>query len=559
MMRVHLQFASLLQAAAMAVLLCAARAEAQEPTPDTSSTRIQSLLRDGVHPQLRWGNFSDFKAPLEELYRQTGLMPVWIKEGRPTRQAAEMVANLAAAENQGLDPADYDAGPLEHWLKAPELANPKGAADFDVALSLATLRYTSSLYRGRINPRSVDFGFSIDPKKVDLPALVQKIAQSDRPGDIVEAMEPKLPVYQGLKEALARYRALAKDAKPPRLAFPAKFTPGMSHKDIPALRHWLLALGDLREVKPDTAESDHYDPELVAAVKSFQERHGLAADGVIGKGTLAQLAVAPTQRVKQIELGLERLRWLPGDVRGLYLIVNIPSFQLYGSRDGEGFGHHDIQMNVIVGDAADGRHTPVFHANMTYVIFRPYWNVPYQIAAKELLPTIRRNPGYLAKNNLEIVPSYGASTASYSPDGGSLAGLASGTLKLRQKPGPKNALGLVKFAFPNNNNVYLHSTPSQGLFQRARRDFSHGCIRVEDPVRLAEWVLADRGEWTRDKIEAAMQGEKSTTVTLKKSIPVYIFYSTVLADRDGRVSFFNDIYGHDQTLQAILAKGFPYP
>jgi murein L,D-transpeptidase YcbB/YkuD len=193
---------------------------------------------------------------------------------------------------------------------------------------------------------------------------------------------------------------------------------------------------------------------------------------------------------------------------------------------------------------------------MTYVTFHPYWNVPPTIAMKEVVPALRRNPGYLARNNMEIVSTRGAS-AGY---GGDIAdALASGAVRIRQKPGEKNALGLVKFTFPNNNNVYLHSTPNKGLFGRARRDFSHGCIRVQDPTKLAEWVLAEQTEWTRDKIEAAMNAPNQKVVTLKKPIPVFIYYSTVLADQNGRVSFYQDIYGHDQTLQALLAKGFPYP
>ncbi len=545
-----------------ALLIFTGPVRAQEPLADTVSTHIQSLLREGVHTKLRWGNFADYQVRLDELYKQNGLMPLWIKDGKPTAQAQAMVASLAEADDKGLNSADYDAELLKQWLNAPELSadsNPRDIASFDLALSLDTMRYVSNLYVGRVNPRNVDFGLSIEPKKLDLPNLIQRIAQSGQPKDLVDAVEPNLPVYQWLKEALVRYRSLARETTVSPMAFPAKFSPGAHHKDVPALRRLLLALGDLAEAKPGTADSETYDSELAGAMKSFQRRHGLATDGVIGKGTLARLNTPLADRVKQIQLGLERLRWLPEDIKGLYLVVNIPSFQLYGSRDGEGFGHHDIQMNVIVGDAADGRHTPVFHSDMTYVIFRPYWNVPYKITAKELLPAIRRNPGYLARNNLEIVSNFSGSAQAYAASGENIEMLATGALKLRMKPGPKNALGLVKFAFPNNNNVYLHSTPSQGLFQRARRDFSHGCIRVEDPVRLAEWVLADRGEWTRERIEAAMKGETPKTVTLNKPIPVYIFYSTVLADREGRVSFFDDIYGHDLVLQTLLDKGFPYP
>jgi murein L,D-transpeptidase YcbB/YkuD len=541
-----------------ALLVFSQSTGAEEPAADTVSTHIQALLKQGALPKLRWGSFPDYQNPLEQLYQPTGFAPLWIKDGKPTRQAEAMIASLAEADGKGLNSADYDAELLRQWLAAPELSaspNPREAAWFDVAVSLSAMRYASSLYVGRVNPRNVHFGLSIEPKKLDLPGLLQNVAQSENPKELVDAVEPKLPVYQWLKDALVRYRTLAKEPESVPLNFPAKLSPGGHHKDVPGLRRLLLALGDLKEIQPEAADSETYDAELAAAVKSFQQRHGLAADGVIGKGTLAQLNTPLADRVSQIQLGLERLRWLPDDIKGLYLFVNIPSFQLYGSRDGDGFGQHDIQMNVIVGKAVNGRRTPVFHSDMTTVIFRPYWNVPYQIAAKELLPAIRRNPGYLARHNYEIVRGSSARAAS----AGNVGMLATGALRLRQKPGPKNALGLVKFDFPNSNNVYLHSTPSQGLFQRARRDFSHGCIRVEEPVRLAEWVLAERSEWTRERIEAAMKGASQKTVTLDTPIPIYIFYSTVLADREGRVSFFTDIYGHDAVLKSLLDKGFPYP
>lgn len=535
-------------------------AGAQEPVADTPATHIQSLLREGNNPGLRWGSFPDYQAQLNQLYQENGLKPLWIEAGKPSPQAIAMVSSLRNAGDRGLDSADYDADLLAKWLNAQGLAaNPRQIAALDVGLSLSTMRYVSNLYRGRINPKLVDFGLSVEPKKADLPDLIRKISRSADPKALVDDMEPKLPIYQALKEALVHYRALAKETPVPTVTFPAKFSPGAHHKDIPALRRYLSALGDLKTPAAGQADSDLYDDELVAAVKSFQERHGLAADGVIGKGTVAAIHVPLADRVRQIQLGLERLRWLPADIRGLYLMVNIPSFQLFGSRNGDGFGHHDIQMNVIVGSSVNGRHTPVFHADMSYVIFHPYWNVPFNIAARELVPALRRNPGYLARNNMEIVSGFATDAPAYAPTRQNIEMLATGALKIRQKPGPGNALGLVKFAFPNHNNIYLHSTPSKGLFQRARRDFSHGCIRVQDPVKLAEWVLAEQGEWTRQRIEAAMAARTPKTVRLNQPIPVYIFYSTVLADRGGRASFYDDIYGHDRTLQTLLAKGFPYP
>jgi murein L,D-transpeptidase YcbB/YkuD len=557
MMKTSLRTRGFFQLALLAFLLAAGTAAA-EAILDTPAVHLQSLLKEGVHPKLRWGAFQDYQVQLDQLYRQNAMQPLWVQEGKPTDQALAVIGSLAEADGKGLNSSDYDAELLQTWAGA--LApNPRDIAAFDIALSVSAMRYVSNLYVGRINPRNVNFGLNIEPKRVDLPNLVQKIAQSGQPTAIVNGLEPQFPLYVQLKAALARFRELARNNPPAQFSFPVKFGPGASHRDVPALRRLLFALGDLKDTDPRSAESQVYDRKLAEAMKHFQHRQGLTADGVIGKGTLSHLNIPLADRITQIQLGLERLRWLPEQIRGPYLIVNIPSFQLFGFREGSGFGRHDVQMNVIVGEAVDGRHTPVFHADMTYVMFRPYWNVPYKISAKELLPLALRNPGYLARNNLELVANFAPNAPVYESTVGNIEMLATGALKLRQKPGPKNALGLVKFAFPNNNNIYLHSTPSKGLFQRARRDFSHGCIRVQDPVGLAEFILADQGEWTRERIESAMNGNNPKTVTLKQAIPVYIFYSTVLANEDGQANFYHDIYGHDAILQGLLAKGFPYP
>lgn len=535
-------------------------ATAAPPLPDSVSAHLQTLIREGVHPRLRWSAFPDYQATLETLYRQNGQLPLWVAGEQPTPQARAVIDHISSADERGLMASDYDADVLNHWSRELTVDN-KDVASFDVALSLSLLRYGSNLYLGRINPRRVDFGLNIETKRVDLPDLAQKIAQSEQPGIILDGLEPQFPLYARLKQALLRFRQIQKEIPDPHLALPAKFAPGGSHKDVPLLRRLLYRLGDLPELDEASIESRVYDPKLAEAVRSLQKRQGLAADGVMGGPTLSQLNVPVADRIAQIQMGMERLRWLPEYIRGPYLMVNIPSFQLFGSRNdlGTGLGHYDVQMNVIVGEAVDGRHTPVFHADMTSVMFRPYWNVPFKISARELLPIARRNPGYLARSNLELVSGFGPNSPVYEPTPGNIEMLATGALKLRQKPGPKNALGLVKFTFPNNNNIYLHSTPSKGLFQRARRDFSHGCIRVQDPVRLAEFVLEGQGEWSKDRIEAAMNGGNPKNVTLRQGIAVYIFYSTVLANEQGQASFHSDIYGHDAVLQSLLAKGFPYP
>lgn len=526
---------------------------------ESVGSEIQQILKSGKHARLRWGNFADVSKSLSALYMPADA-PLWTRDGVPTAQAKAILEVLSLADDVGLNAADYDVGLLSEWIKSPALRSaPHESAAFDVAMSVAVSRYAGNVAFGRINPKSVGFALDVEPRRPLVLKALRELPQAANPKGLLASLEPDFPIYRPLKEALVRYRRLAVEIPKARFAFPAKFTPGMSHPDVPALRKLLTALGDFpASLGPGSDASQVYDPALVAAVKAFQIRHGIGDDGVIGKGTLSRLVVPVPDRLKQIQLGLERLRWLPANVKGLYLIVNIPAFKLYGARAGEGIGQHELQMNVVVGEAIDGRNTPVFHSEMTTVTFRPYWNVPEAIATKEIVPALLKQASYLTKNNMEIVANFAQSAQALEPSHDTIERLAAGAVKVRQKPGPENALGLYKFSFPNTNNVYLHSTPSKGLFNRDRRDFSHGCIRVQDPLALAQWVLEENGDWGRERIETFANGEVTKTINLKRAIPVYILYSTVMADPQGRISFYEDIYGHDRTLQVLLARGFPY-
>ncbi|HVR39726.1 MAG TPA: L,D-transpeptidase family protein, partial [Thermoanaerobaculia bacterium] len=299
-----------------------------------------------------------------------------------------------------------------------------------------------------------------------------------------------------------------------------------------------------------------YDGALVEAVKHFQSRHGLDADGKISTKTLAALNVPASRRVKQIQWALERWRWAPLGFDAPPIIVNIPEFRLRALDDAQ--EHVALTMRVVVGKAF-GHQTPIFDGDMKYVVFRPYWSVTPSIQRGEVVPRLEKDPTFLARNNYEVVSPAGKSLGS-NVDDATLRKLRTVDYQLRQKPGSSNALGLVKFIFPNDNNVYLHSTPSQELFSRTRRDFSHGCIRVEDPVALAAWVLRGQPEWTLEKIKAAMQsGRDDNYVKLPRQIPVMIIYTTAVVDDDGTVHFYEDIYGHDGVLENALAAGYPYP
>ena len=364
-------------------------------------------------------------------------------------------------------------------------------------------------------------------------------------------LRPQLGQYAKLRDALARYRVLAADGTLSQLPVAAPTKRGEVHCGGVALHRLLRALGDL---PADAAPPfDCNDATLVDGLRRFQTRHGLAADGVIGRVTLAALNVPIAHRVQQIELALERLRWLPDLGARPFVGINIPMFRLWAWDPAAPAGA-SISMGVVVGRALNTQ-TPVLSDDMRYLIFRPYWNLPRSIMRTEVLPALTRDPGYLQRNDMEIVRGAGDDAQAIAANDENLAGLRQGGLRLRQRPGPKNSLGLVKFIFPNDANVYLHDTPAPQLFGRARRDFSHGCVRVEDPVALAQWVLKDQPRWTRERIEAAMAGTSSLRVDLTRPLPVVLFYMTAMVmPADQTLHFADDIYGHDTRLARALAS-----
>jgi L,D-transpeptidase YcbB len=335
--------------------------------------------------------------------------------------------------------------------------------------------------------------------------------------------------------------------------------PGEAWDGVPALEARLRRVGDLPMEAPAAARSADgtplYEGAVVDAVRRFQQRHVLDSDGVVGKGTLEALNVPLAHRVRQLELAMERGRWLPRLSDRPTVFVNVPLFRLWASDPAR--GDEPLRMNVVVGKSL-GHRTPIFVGEMAYLVFRPYWNPPYGITVKELVPHARRDSSYMEREDLEIVASGDDDAVAFPPTPENLDAVVAGRLHIRQKPGPKNSLGLVKFIFPNAESVYMHGTPAKQLFSRTRRDFSHGCIRLEKPAALAAWVLRDDPQWTPERIEAAMAGERPTRVNLKVPLTVVIYYDTVHVNSEGVVHFANDIYGDDDALDWELARGYPY-
>lgn len=486
-----------------------------------------------------------------------GAATSWLDGGRATPLAREAVALLNAADDDGLDPRDYGAEALARAVAAADTAPlpTAAAARLDGALTTAMQQFLHDLAHGRIDPRRIHQRYRVAARSdFDAATALQTALARGRLADAVRAAQPPLPLYGQLRAALAAYRALGSPrawAQPlpplpvPRGSRAGKLEPGQPWSGLPLLVQRLQVLGDLAV---DVPVPPRYEGAVVDAVRAFQQRHGLAVDGVVGRATAAALDVTPAARARQIELTMERLRWTPLMQAPRMIVVNVPEFELRAYEVVDGRIHVREQMRVIVGRALDTR-TPLFDETMRFIEFAPYWNVPPSIARNETVPRLRRDPGYWQREGFEFVTPDGRVDTVLTAD--KLDAVLAGRLRIRQRPGERNALGDIKFVFPNNDNIFLHHTPGVALFERERRDFSHGCIRVEKPVELARFVMAGMPGWDEARIREAMAGGTSTTVRLAAPVPVLIAYGTVLV-KNGRVHFYDDLYGHDARLDAAL-------
>jgi murein L,D-transpeptidase YcbB/YkuD len=499
-------------------------------------------------------------APAQELYESESYAPVWVHDGQPTTQAIAVIQSLENAREKGLNPEDYDASRWPSRLDAFKSAplDSSTVAHFDADLSANAMRYLADLHVGRVNPKHFKFAISDGQKTLDLSQfLLQKLVVAGNVAETLNEVEPPYLGYRRTEAGLATYLALAaQDHSTPLPEVVKTLGPGDAYAAVASLAQRLQLLGDLPQNATVDTSSGIYQGALVDGVKHFQTRHGLGADGRLGKDTINQLNVPLSFRVQQLDDALERWRWLPANFSPLPVAVNIPEFVLRVFSPDHRIA---MRMNVIVGKAV--RHeTPVFAQDMKYIIFRPYWNVPYSITRSEIIPAIEKDSGYLARKGFEVTDQSGRIVTANGVSAEVMAQLRAGKLLVRQRPGPSNSLGLIKFIFPNMSNVYLHSTPAQSLFAQSRRDFSHGCIRLEKPAELAAWLLQDQPKWTLTAVNAAMQsGPDNQQVNLSGPIPVVIIYLTAVVEENGEIYFFNDIYGHDRSLNAVLAKGPPYP
>ena len=527
--------------------LCPAFGLAQSAEP------VRSLIAAGRVEGMRWPDIRPYQADLEEFYGPTGYALVWLQGTAPSAQADSMIRQLEDAWKEGLDPEDYGASRWDQRRAALQRGQGDSAA-FDVALTVSAMRFLSDLNTGRVNPRHLKFDLHAAKTKEDLAQFLrQQVLPASDLSATIESVEPGFGGYRRTEQALLTYTELARKDDGEKLVVPPKpIEPGQPYVSLPRLARLLQLLGDMPPEAAGAAAPTNYDAQLVEGVKRFQRRHGLDADGRLGAATVKQLNVPLADRVRQLQLTLERWRWLPEDFSAPPIVVNIPDFRL---RTLDAENRVTMDMRVVVGKAMHTE-TPVFSRDMTFVVFRPYWVVPPGIMRRTIIPAIQRDRGYIAKNRYEVTTGGGAVVTSGLISDDVLAQIRAGKLGVRQKPGPKNALGLVKLMFPNEYAVYLHSTPSTELFANSRRDFSSGCIRVEKPAELTTWALRNNPGWPLERVQQAMDsGRDNVTVRLDKPIPVFIVYGTAIAYENGEVHFYEDIYGHDRKLAELLAKG----
>lgn len=500
-----------------------------QDTSITDETSFNNKFLDSAHLDAflsKYDTLKNYRSQYFDFYKQRNYEYAWFDSAGITDQVHNFINLLNSGISTLEDSSLYNA-PLYNLvnnLSSSDATKYKDSIPYaELQLTGQFFRYASKMYKGTDADIS-QLGWFIPRKKVDLTALLDSVLSTK--ATETDQYVPQSSQYKKLLAFLPKFYEMQKQAQADTIPWPAKpIHKGEKSELIPAIKQRLVLWGHL-----ETNDSTNVlDTSLFRAAKEFQRRMGLSVDGVIGARMIEQLNVPISKRLQQILINLERLRWMPPDADTNYVFVNIPEYKLYV------YDSSNLQytMNVIVGSAANN--TVIFNGNLKYIVFAPYWNVPESIVQKEVVPSMAKDPNYLAKNNMEIT------------------GKSHGLPIVRQKPGGNNSLGLVKFLFPNNYNIYFHDTPNRDLFDISSRSLSHGCIRLGEPMKFAQYLLRnDTTTYPAHKIDSLMHGTKEYWVSLAKPLPVFIGYFTAWVDGDGILNFRKDIYKHDEEMAAKL-------
>lgn len=523
------------------VLLVSASLPATAATGDTQGAlrALAPALVESRAPRIGDATLAE-PALLAAFYQQRDYEPLWTDRD----DVKALIGAVAGVTEDGLLPGDYHLKALTAMLESADRGNSDQAARLDLVATDALARLAIHLHYGKTDPRAFDPNWNISAPTTsdDFLKLVTRVAAQD---DVVAAAKDLAPhhwFYGQLKKALAAQRAAVAEGGWGTVEAGETLKPGMSDPRVAGLRARLAASGDYTAATP--AEPNLFDDDLVAALKRFQELHGIDPDGAVGKRTVNELNITAQQRVDQLRLNLERARWVLNQLGDEFIIVNISGFHLYVVKGGVPVW----DTRVIVGKTY--RQTPMFKSNMRTVVLNPTWTVPPTILKQDLLPKIARDPSYLASHNIAVVDAGGAEIDPRTVDWQQARRRF--PYNLVQRPGEDNSLGRVKFLFPNEHAVYLHDTPNRSLFERADRAASSGCIRVENPMMLADYLLTGDTEWPKEQVEAVLAAGKTQNIVLKHTTPVVIMYWTAQLDRDGTMRFFPDLYNRDPPLLRAL-------
>ncbi|HXX80106.1 MAG TPA: L,D-transpeptidase family protein [Thermodesulfovibrionales bacterium] len=487
---------------------------------------------------------------VEGFYRGRNYQPAWSRNGRLTQTEALTMA-VEEAYGDGLTPDYYHLGLIRSLVdKVKKEASPDPArlADLDIILTDAFLTLGCHLSAGCVNPVTIEAEWFAKRGSVDVSSVLEQALRKKQIREELMRLRPIQGSYENLRKVLSRYREISLKGEWPLVAGGPLLKEGSRSERLTELRERLFISGDLVADAPK--EGDFFDEKLKQSLIIFQKRHGLMPDGVLGPPTVNALNVPLARRVRQIELNMERLRWILGNMEQRSIVVNIANFQLDVMENGKSI----LSMKVVVGKPY--WRTPVFTAKMTYVVVNPSWNVPDRIARQEVLKKVKNNPRYLAEQNIKVLKGWAPKEEEIDPETVDWSEITPKTLTyhFRQEPGPLNPLGRLKFMFPNTFDVYLHDTPAKSLFSENVRTFSHGCTRIEKPLELGEYVLRNNPEWTQDILLAAIEEGTEKKILISRPLNVHFLYLTAWVDEMGMLQFRNDIYGRDKSLDEALRK-----